>query len=317
MILLVGAGPMAVAHGHVLRALGRQVICIGRGADSAARFTAETGIPVQTGGISAWMTSPNRDQFNAAVVAVSLDQLHAVTKTLVASGIRRIMVEKPAGLTKAEITALDDAARSAGTDIFLAYNRRFYNSVITARRMIAEDGGVSSFFFDFTEVAARTVIPGRSRTVLANWFLANSSHVVDLAFHLAGRPRHIDVHISGQLDWHPPGARFSGSGITQSGAIFSYLADWTAPGRWGIDIRTGRRRIILQPMESLKQQEHGSFTISDIDPSDDLDIRYKPGLYRQMQAFLSEKPQDTALQSLSNHLDAVCDDFLPLIGVKS
>jgi len=137
---------------------------------------------------------------------------------------------------------------------------------------------------------------------------------VDLAFHLGGRPQVINARVKGALDWHPAGATFAGSGQTEAGALFSYLADWAAPGRWGVELRTAKRRLILQPMETLKVQEPDSFSIADV-PLDDLDTRFKPGLYRQMQAFLGEQPEMTALQTLSDHARAVREDFLPLIGI--
>jgi hypothetical protein len=154
---------------------------------------------------------------------------------------------------------------------------------------------------------------GRGPEILNNWFLANSSHVVDLAFHLGGPPASVDARVTGTLDWHPAGATFAGSGRTERGALFSYLADWSAPGRWGVEIRTPKRRLILQPLESLKIQEHGSFTVREV-PPDDLDTRFKPGLYRQMKAFLSDRPETTALPSMSEHVRAVREHFLPLIG---
>lgn len=313
VILLAGAGPMAVAHAQVLKALNQPFFCVGRGAERAARFEVETGAPAVAGGVEAWSRQAERPDVAAAVVAVSLVDLGNVTQKLLRAGIKRILVEKPAALTLSEIEALDKTAQQVGASVYVAYNRRFYAATNAARQMIEEDGGVSSFFFDFTEIASRTVVPGRGQDILHNWFLANSSHVVDLAFHLGGRPRLIDSRVKGTLDWHPAGATFAGSGETESNALFSYIADWAAPGRWGAEFRTTKRRLIMQPMESLKVQELDSFAIEDV-PLDDLDTRFKPGLYRQMEAFLLTKPEATALQSLGEHVRAVREDFLPLIG---
>lgn len=313
LILVAGAGPMALAHAQVLKALGHPFICVSRSAENAERFSAETGMPAFSGGIETWINRSDRQAVTAAVVAVGLSELGVVTRMLVDAGINRILVEKPAGLTLPEIERLDEAGRNACASIYLAYNRRFYASTEAARRMIEEDGSVSSFFFDFTEIASRTVIPGRGPEILQNWFLANSSHVVDLAFHLGGRPKIIDSRIKGVLEWHPAGATFAGSGQTERGALFAYLADWAAPGRWGFEIRTPKRRLMLQPLETLKIQELDSFAIVDV-VLDDLDTLFKPGLYRQMQAFLSAHPEASALQTLTGHARAVREDFLPLIG---
>lgn len=314
MILLAGAGPMAAAHAGVLKALGHDCIAVCRGADSAERFTTETGITAYPGGVASWFAQHVDSQVDAAVVAVTLTELAPVTRALIDAGVKRILVEKPAALTLPELGDLEWAARSGGAAVYLAYNRRFYAATEAARQAIVEDGGVSSFFFDFTEISSRTNTLGRGPEILNNWFLANSSHIVDLAFHLGGAPSAIDARVQGALDWHPAGATFAGSGATRTGALFSYLADWAAPGRWGLEFRTARRRLILQPVETLKVQHLDSFAIEGI-PLDDLDTRFKPGLYRQMQAFLSDRPDETALQSLRAHVRAVREDFLPLIGV--
>jgi predicted dehydrogenase len=313
LILLVGAGPMAVAHAHVLKALGRPVVCVGRSAERVDRFFSETGLQAVTGGIQSWIGRTDRPAVAGAVVAVSLPVLAQVTCALIEAGIKKILVEKPAGLTLAEIERVAALGQAAGAGVYLAYNRRFYTSVETAKRMIAEDGGVSSFFFDFTEVASRVVASGRGSDILHHWFLANSSHVVDLAFHMGGRPKVMETRVKGSLPWHPAGAVFAGSGETVNGAMFSYLADWMAPGRWGVEFRTAKRRLILQPLETLKVQELDNFSVADV-PLDDHDARFKPGLYRQMEAFLSDRPEATALQPLVEHARAVREDYLPLIG---
>jgi predicted dehydrogenase len=313
LILLVGAGPMALAHAQVLKALGCSVLCVSRRSESAERFCRETGLRAVAGGLQSWIGRTDRPAVDGAVVAVSLPELAQVTHSLIAAGIKKILVEKPAGLTASEIERVAEAGQAADAAIYLAYNRRFYASVAMARRMITEDGGVSSFFFDFTELASRTAIPGRGLDILHNWFLANSSHVVDLAFHLGGRPKVIEARVKGCLDWHPAGATFAGSGETLNGAVFVYLADWAAPGRWGVEFRTAKRRLILQPLETLKVQVADGFSLTDI-PLDDLDTRFKPGLYRQMEAFLSDRPEATVLQPLPEHARAVREDYLPLIG---
>ena len=157
-----------------------------------------------------------------------------------------------------------------------------------ARKLISEDGGATSCIFEFTEwshvIAPLVKGPG----VKEAWFLANSTHVVDLAFHLCGSPKDWAAWQGGALDWHPAAARFSGSGITELDILFSYHADWDAPGRWGIEVLTRKNRFILRPMEQLQVMEKGSVSVKSLDLDDELDKKFKPGLYRQVQAFLAQ-----------------------------
>lgn len=315
LTLIVGAGPMAAAHAKVLRALGRPAVAVCRTAERAAAFTRETGVPAEHGGVEAWLERHRSRLPDAAVVAVDLVSLETVAAQVLRSGVSRVLLEKPAALDADGIDRVVAAMRP-GTEAFVAYNRRFYGSVRLARRAIEEDGGALSGWMDFTEMASRTVVPGRPAEVLAAWYLANSSHVVDTFFHLCGEPASMSARTEGVLPWHPRGAAFTGHGRTHAGTLFGFLADWRAPGRWGIDIRTARRRLLLQPMETLQVQRHDSFAIETC-ASDPVDTEFKPGLMRQMEAFLSDRPAESGLPSLASHARRVRAAFLPLVEGKA
>jgi len=195
-------------------------------------------------------------------------------------------VGKAGGVDLPELEALASCATTYGADVLLAYNRRFYASVIRAREILHEDGGLRSLSFEFTEWA-HTIDPATyAHEVLRRWVLANSSHVLDLAFHLGGLPREWHAWSRGRLNWHPDSARFVGAGVTQADVTFSYSADWQGPGRWGVELVTAYRRLILRPMERLQVVRLGSVAIEPIDCDDALDHEFKPGLYRQVDAFL-------------------------------
>jgi predicted dehydrogenase len=281
---------MAQDYARVLQDQGHLFEVIGRSKESAERFAEASGLPVAQGGVlHALANSAAPDQ---AIVAVGVDQLAATAIALVQAGTRRILLEKPGGLNTAEIAAVDAAARERNATVLVAYNRRFYASVAKARDMIAEDGGATSCSFEFTEwshvIAPLVKPPG----VKEAWFLANSTHVADLAFHLCGFPQEWKAWRSGALDWHPSAARFCGSGTTQHGVLFSYHADWEAPGRWGVEVLTRKRRLIFRPMEQLQVVPLGSVKIEVVALNDGQDKAFKPGLHEQVGAFMA---QDDAL----------------------
>ena len=112
--------------------------------------------------------------------------------------------------------------------------------------------------------------------------------MADLAFHLCGLPKDWNCWTAGTLDWHKASARFAGAGVTDQGVIFSYLSDWEAPGRWGIEIMTRKKRLIFRPMEKLHLIPLGSITIEPVKIEDKLDREFKPGLFRQTKAFLQK-----------------------------
>ncbi|MDR1045034.1 MAG: hypothetical protein LBP33_07955, partial [Candidatus Adiutrix sp.] len=120
---------------------------------------------------------------------------------------------------------------------------------------IKADGGVKSFNFEFTEWEHRVITANLPAKTLANWLLCNSSHVIDLAFHLGGRPETWQAFAARDCRWCPGYSNYVGAGISESGAGFSYQANWMAPGRWGVEWLTDHRRLILRPLEQLHIQK--------------------------------------------------------------
>jgi len=292
---------MASAYASVLDDLGRRFKVIGRGRDSAATFESRSGHPVHTGGIGQALEEGSAP--DAAIVAVTVDQLAKTACALLHAGVSRILLEKPGGLDSEELGTVSAAAQ--GASVVIAYNRRQYASVRAARRMIDEDGGVTSFTFEVTEWPHAAEPVPVSEAIRRKWFLAQSSHVVDLAFHLGGRPANWQTWTEGSLPWHRDAARFAGAGVTEDGATFSYHGDWEGPGRWGLEILTRKRRLILQPLEELRYMPLGTLDTSTVTLEDDLDDRFKPGVHRQTTAFLEE--DDVVACLLADHEENLVD----------
>ncbi|MDC1036184.1 gfo/Idh/MocA family oxidoreductase [Alphaproteobacteria bacterium] len=298
---LIGAGIMAQDYARVLQGLDLPFEVIGRGADSADKFRKATGKLVRTGGLANAIRTGEAPE--KAIIAVGVEQLAPTAAELIRAGVKRIMVEKPAGLDLAEIETLNRTAEENRASVLLAYNRRFYGSVQQARECILEDGGVLSAQFEFTEWSHVIREIAYARGVKERMVLGNSSHVIDLVFNLIGRPVDWKCWHAGSIDWHPAAARFAGAGITEQSVMFSYLADWQAPGRWGVELLTAKRRLILRPMEQLQVTPLGTVKIEAMDPLDSLDQDYKPGLYRQTQAFIAGN--DNLFCTLPDHVENV------------
>lgn len=300
---LIGAGQMAMDYAKVLEALNVEYEVIGRGAETAKKFEKELKKNVRIGGLKEWCEKPDVIKPKMAIVAVGVEQLANVTTNLLEYGFKRILVEKPAGLNGKEIQSVANEAKKHGANVFVAYNRRFYSSTLKAKEIIEEDGGVSSFNFEFTEWSHEIRDLQFATGVKENWFLANSSHVVDLAFFLGGKPKEISCFTVGEIDWHPKASIFAGAGITANGALFSYQANWEAPGRWGVEVLTKKHRLIFRPMEKLQIQKIGSVSTEFVEIEDDLDIKYKPGLFKQVQEFIEIK---NGLLDINEHTKKLC-----------
>ena len=299
MILLVGAGPMAVQYAKVLQGMEKPFVVVGRSQQSADAFNTQVGVQPLTGGVENFF--PSVQPITHAIVAVSVEQLEYSSTYLLNKGVKHLLVEKPGAMTLEAIERIQVLAHSLGASIYIAYNRRFLSSVIKARELIEEDGGVTSFNFEITEWSDTIQKIPKAEGVKENWFFANTSHVTDLAFYLGGKPRQMATFTAGDLPWHSRAARFAGAGETTDGALFSYSGDWEAPGRWAVEILTRSRRFIFKPLEKLQAQRINTVTVETVEVDSRLDVDYKPGLYLQVEHFLTL--EKTALCTLEEHLE--------------
>ncbi len=284
-VLIVGVGVIAQEYAKILTELAYSFVVIGRSADNVEKFQMQTGIPAIAGGVDIFCKQHDL-KFDAAFVAVGIESLASVTISLLHYGIKNILVEKPGANSLLEISAVASLAKQQQAHVLLAYNRRFFSSVLKAKEIIKEDGGVSSFNFEFTEWGHEIESLPYSADIKQNWLMANSSHVIDMAFYMGGFPEQIVCFSKDELSWHKP-ANFSGAGISQSKALFSYQANWDAPGRWGVEMISKKHRLIFRPLEKLQIQKKGSVEINLSEIDNILDVKYKPGFYRQVESFLS------------------------------
>lgn len=285
MIWLIGAGEMSVNYLKVLEAKNEKFIVIGRGEMSATKYQKDTGQPVVIGGLKKFLAT-NPETPTSAIVSVGVDQLYNTTRKLLDYGVKHILVEKPGGMLAKEIESLKEHCGNLKANVYIAYNRRFFSSVRKAQEMISLDGGVTSFNFELTEWGHVIEKLDKTPEVLSKWFLANSTHVADLAFYLGGKPEQLSNYITGALDWHPTSSIFAGAGISDKGALFNYSANWESAGRWSVEILTNKNKYILRPMEQLRIQQRGSLKTDIVKINDKIDLDFKPGLYMQVSAFL-------------------------------
>ena len=287
-ILLVGAGPMAAEYARVLKSLKKEFIVVGRNKQSAEEFEKIVGVKVIIGGVDKYLEQ-KKEIPPVAIVAINEEQLGSATIKLLKRGIKLILVEKPAGLDFADVKKVYKLSQKLKAKVYVGYNRRFYSSVKKAQEIIEKDGGILSIYFDFTEASFRIAPLTKAPGVKENWFLQNSTHVIDLAFFLAGNPKNMYTFTNGGMSWHTKGAIFTGAGVTEKNVLFAYHANWDAPGRWSLEIMTKNNKLIFKPLEKLQIQNLGSFEVKDVQLEDKIATEFKAGIYAEVQSFLGNK----------------------------
>jgi predicted dehydrogenase len=284
-VLLVGAGPMAVEYAKVLDQMGVDFTVKGRGAGSAETFFVSTGKEPSL----SWGDVAEVASFTHCIVAVSEESLLDVTLELTKQGAKKILVEKPGAPSIESMLKNKDAVTLPGTEIYIAYNRRYYTIVDTILERVALDGGVTSLHFDFSE-RSRVIEPlKKAPGVKENWLFHNSTHVIDLVSFITGGWHLETSHTSGSLDWHSSGSVFSGLGKSVTGGLVTYNSDWKSPGGWEILVRTKNRKFLLKPIECLTifNANGETETVDEFSLTSEL---AKPGVARMVEDFLSETP---------------------------
>lgn len=285
--LVIGVGKMGAAHLAALSALSPQSLTAWAPGFRPRPVERDVGgVLVRRDDLSTTLAAVRPTH---VIIASPVETLSSTAIEVMRAGVKHLLIEKPGAMDQRECGLLQACAAETGAEIHVAYNRRFYASVRGALAHMRDAGErIESVLFEFNEVMPAQG-PGATAEVAARWLLANSMHVIDTAFHPVGLPdlQRSLFQRSGGLSWHPAGSIFVGSGNTTSGVPFAFHANWDAPGRWGFEWMTKSTRYVFRPMEKLSVMRKGRFDLEAMVLDDEIDSRFKPGVYHQNAAFLS------------------------------
>lgn len=304
-LLVIGSGGMAAEYLKVLRSLGRTADIVGRGASNLNKL--KESYPENNyyyDGLDSYFNNQKHvPQF--AINTVNIEYLGAISEKLLIHGIKYLLIEKPGDLDLNQLKHVSKISRDKGSEVYIAYNRRFYSSVTSLISEVKKDGGITSVSFEFTEWAHTFGPDTHSLAALNKWVISNSSHVIDTVFYLIGKPKELFSKVIGKknIEWHPSGSIFIGAGISTQDIPFTYNSNWSGPGRWAIEVVTRKKRYYLKPMEQLFEQSLGSISLNKLEIDDILDLEYKPGLFLQTKSFLELNFKK--MQSIESQIEAI------------
>lgn len=310
-VYLIGTGPMAIEYYKVLNEFKIKPIVIGRGEDSANKFKLMTGVEPIVGGFETYILNNKILDESYIIIATGVETLMNILLKLTGYSNIKILVEKPAAISHQELLENKNQIKLIESITWVAYNRRYLNSVILAKQNIDNDGGLQNVHFDFTEWSHKIDQLNKPDGVKQNWLFANSSHVIDLASYFLGRIKEIKTFNSeGQLKWHKY-SQFVGSGISEQGTLFSYNSNWESSSRWGITLYTIKHKFILSPLEDLRVQKRGEIVNKVIYSQKESKDKFKPGLYKMVEAFITDV--DLKIPTLKEHIDFTKSYIMPII----
>ena len=281
--LLIGSGYMATEYAKVLNYLGIQFKVAARNFEKLKEFSisqkAHSYLLIDQ------LNENDIADVNFAIIAVSVENLYEVTKFILSKKCPFILLEKPATLSSKESYNLNNLAIENNCEIKIAYNRRFYQSIITLKDILKTEVPLCANF-EFTEWA-HTINLNQNQNVLSKWAISNSSHVFDTIRYLLGDFNQINSLVlhKNKLNWHQTSSTFVGSGYCGNVPV-SYATSWLSPGRWGIEIMTQNARYKLSPMEKLQKLNHKTVNWLECELDYSMDLNFKPGLLKMVKNFI-------------------------------
>jgi predicted dehydrogenase len=142
---IVGCGSIGQKRAAAIRTLGHDVTLV---TDSAVERAATFVKNYRAELASDWTVLANAD-LDAVIVATSNDWLSRIAVACLNQG-KHVLVEKPAGRSRAEVKAIADAARSKERYVKVGYNHRFHPAIQRARQL-----------FDSGEIGLPMFVRGR------------------------------------------------------------------------------------------------------------------------------------------------------------
>jgi len=194
---IVGTGSIAHTHAEAIQALAqshgvRLVGVLGHGAEKAAAFAAQYGLPFHTADAAAFFAHP--DIQVACIVTPSGAHLEPALQAIAAG--RHILVEKPLEISVARTDAMLDAAQAAGVRVGGVFQAR-YAPGVQALRQALEAGR-----FGRLSLCSAAVKWHRGADYYQGWkgtlaldgggaLINQAIHAVDLLQWLAGMPTEV------------------------------------------------------------------------------------------------------------------------------
>ena len=298
-LALVGYGRIAPKHLEVFRELGGEfVACCNRSEAGRNRAKAEAGISNTYAHIPEML---EREKPDGVICCTSLEQIYHAAKQIIPFRIPTLL-EKPPGTSFVEWQELSNLANHYGTQVMVGLNRVHYSVL---QRAVDDAGGIdriTAVFVEWSEDPQYCLNRGLTHVQVERMIFGNSLHGLHLLTMLAGElpePQTITRVLGEPFRW-----LMSLQGLSRRGALASFNSTWDSPGGWRLSFCVPGRRYVFAPLESCQVFIAGQKQPRTIE-SDHFDQQFKPGFYRQAEAFCKlSKGQDEPFPNRINECGA-------------
>lgn len=173
---IVGCGLIGRKRAEALDAASGVVGCFDTAAEPAAALAAETGAAA-CGSLDELLAL----EPDVVVVAVTHDQLSPLSVAALDAGAH-VLVEKPAGLSVAQVDAIDAAAQRAGRLVKVGFNHRFHPGI--ARAITEARSGAHGEILHLRGRYGHGGRPGYDREWRADPARSGGGELIDQGMHL-------------------------------------------------------------------------------------------------------------------------------------
>ena len=280
-LALIGYGRIAPRHLEVFRALECEIVAsCNRSERGRQKATSEGGIPRTYSDVAAML---DKERPDGVICCASADQMANAAGKILPFGIPTLL-EKPPGISLAELAVLKAAAAGHKTPVMVGLNRRYYSVLTSAIEDAGGPEAITTVFVDWSEEPEYLLRDrGFSPQQVAQRVYGNSLHGLDLLAFLSGdiaAPSVIGRSFGEPFRW-----MMSLQGVSQRGVLATFQSTWDSPSRWRLVFCSRKRRYQFAPLESCVVSELEKKETRTIEP-DELDKKFKPGFYRQARTFL-------------------------------
>ena len=275
---IIGAGDIAQEHLKVLRDLPVDVIAVcNRGEERRLNTSKKFNIPNT---YEKYEDMFKNHKLDAVFVLVTIENMGEVCLDCAKYGIP-LFVEKPIGLSINEVKEIKRVADENNTKIMVGVNRRFMSTIMKAKEII---GGLKGINIEAPERFLNEIEDDEnSKEAMDAWIYANGVHCIDLLRFFGGDVKEV-VSLSDK------DKQFYNAQIKFENCVGQYRSYWDCPGGWQIFLYGDKSKVTVFPLEkgiySVRNKEDQEITL------DELDIKYKPGFYRQIKYFIDRVEND-------------------------
>lgn len=177
-VLLIGAGYIANEYAKALSELKIKNVTIISSVTSSSKIANQYGFQHISGGYEEIL--PSLPVMDLVIIATFVLLLLPATKLALENGQKNILIEKPGSLNSQDLISLSQKFPEANVKI--AFNRLQFQNFHLLKKLSNDNDGITSCHFTFTEWIDKIDYEKFSSLVLEKWGIANSLHVISMAF---------------------------------------------------------------------------------------------------------------------------------------